>query len=238
MASNDAPHGTARKAFAEWLGTFAVTLTAMAVDISYFSGDDVGNAARWLARGFIATVTIYTLSEISGAHCNPAVTVAFALRRVISLRLGAVYIVMQFAGALGACGVAWLMFGDRLGLGASRPGPTTSNLTAAGVEVVLTAIVLVTVLITANVATIGKDVALAVGFSIAACGFFAGHLSGASMNPARSIVPQLLSGRADIAWIYLAGPLSGAVLAVIVTYLLCGPPSDKEVQAALGDSGG
>jgi aquaporin Z len=238
MASTDAPPRMARKALAELLGTFAVVLTAMAVDISYFSGDDVGNAARWLARGFIATVMIYTFSEISGAHFNPAVTVAFVLRRVMSLRLGGVYIVMQCAGALAACGVAWLMFGDRLGLGATRPGPGVSNLTAAGVEVVLTAIVLVTVLITANESKVGKDVALAVGFSIAACGFFAGHLSGASMNPVRSIVPQLLSGRADIAWIYLAGPLGGTVLAVILTYLVWGPPTAKEREAALGDSGG
>ena len=194
MASTDARRRAARKALAEALGTFAVVLTAMAVDISYFSGDDVGNAARWLARGFIATVTIYTFSDVSGAHFNPAVTIAFMLRRVISLRLAGVYIVMQVAGALAACGVAWLMFGDRLGLGASRPGSGVSNLTAAGVEAVLTAIVLVTVLVTANDSTIGKDVALAVGFSIAACGFFAGHVSGASMNPVRSIVPQTALG--------------------------------------------
>jgi aquaporin Z len=131
-------------------------------------------------------------------------------------------------------GAAWLIFGNRFALGASHPGPSVSALTAVSVEFVLTTIVLVTVLITANEAAIGKDVALAVGFSIAACGLFAGTVSGASMNPARSIVPQLASGQTNLAWIYAAGPIAGAILASIITYLLRGMPSAHEAEAARG----
>jgi aquaporin Z len=223
-----------QKTLAECLGTFAVTFAAMSVDIAYYDGADVGNVSRWLARGFITTVAIYTLSEISGAHLNPAVTIAFLARRAMPLWLAITYVVVQFAGALLATVTAWLLFGDRFGLGASRPGQGVSQLTATSVEVLLTAIVLVTVLVTANEASVGKDVALAVGFSIAACGFFAGTVSGASMNPARSIVPQLLSGQGNLAWVYAAGPIAGALLAVAVAYLLCGAPTSHEAKAAHG----
>jgi glycerol uptake facilitator-like aquaporin len=222
-----------RKALAECAGTFAVTFTAMAVDIAYFNGSDIGNPSRWLARGFIATVVIYTFSDLSGAHCNPVVTLAFWLRRAIGLRLGCVYVAAQFAGAALATGLGWFIFNGRIGFGASHPGPGVPALTAACTEAALTAIMLVTVLITANEAAIGKDIAIAVGFSIAACGFAAGSISGASMNPARSIVPQLLSGQAGLSWIYLAGPLAGTVLAVVLTAVLLG--SRREAKAAEGD---
>jgi glycerol uptake facilitator-like aquaporin len=224
-----------QKLLAECLGTFAVTFGAMSVDIAYFSGDDVGNVSRWLARGFITAAAIYTLSEISGAHFNPVVTLAFLLRRSMPLALGGYYLVAQIAGAFGASASTWLLFGNRFGLGASHPGRGVSGLTAVCIEMVLTAIVLVNVLITANEAVVGKDVALAVGFSIAACGLFGGRFSGASMNPARSIVPQLLSGQADLAWIYVVGPVGGTLLAVATAYLLCGSPSAHEAKAAHGE---
>jgi aquaporin Z len=211
-------------------GTFA----AMAVDVAYFSGEDIGNVSRWLARGFITAVAIYTFSEISGAHLNPAVTMAFLLRRTMPPALGFLYIIVQCVGAAAATGAAWLIFGSRFALGASHPGPSVSGMTAASVELLLTTVVLVTVLVTANEAVVGKDVALAVGFSIAACGLFAGSISGASMNPARSIVPQVFSGQANLAWIYATGPTAGAVLASVITYALCGKPSGGETEAATG----
>jgi glycerol uptake facilitator-like aquaporin len=223
-----------QKLFAEAVGTLAITLTAMSVDILYYSGEDVGYVSRWLARGFITATAIYTLSEISGAHLNPAVTVAFLVRRAMGFGLACAYIAAQIAGALAATATAWLIFGNRFGLGASHPGPTVAGLTAAGVETALTAIVLVTVLVTAHEAVVGKDVALAVGLAIAACGLFAGALSGASTNPARSIVPLVLSGQAGLAWIYAAGPIGGAALAAAIAYVLCGSPSEPEAKAAHG----
>jgi aquaporin Z len=223
-----------QKLFAECVGTLAITLTAMCVDIVYYSGEDVGYVSRWLARGFITATAIYTLSEISGAHLNPAVTVAFLLRRAMGWGLACAYLAAQVAGALAATATAWLIFGNRFGLGASHPGPTVAGLTAAGVEAGLTAIVLVTVLVTAHEAVVGRDVALAVGLGIATCGLFGGSVSGASMNPARSIVPLVLSGQAGLAWIYAAGPFGGAVIATAIAYALCGSPSATEAQAARG----
>jgi aquaporin Z len=208
-----------------------VTFAAMAVDILYFSGDHVDYVSRWLTRGFITAVAIYTFSEISGAHFNPVVSIAFLLRRAMPAGLCCCYIVCQCIGAALATGTAWLVFGNAFGLGASHPGPTVAPLTAAGVEGILTTIVIVTVLVTANEAAISKDVALAVGLAIAACGFFAGPISGASMNPARSIVPQLFSGQSQLAWIYAVGPLGGAVLGTALTYLLRGAATGAEDKA-------
>jgi len=191
--------------------------------------------SRWLARAFAAAAVIYAFSEISGAHANPAVTIGFALRRVFPWGLAGGYIVAQFVGALLACGAAWIAFGPALAFGASRPSPGTPPLVAAACEMVLTAIVMVVILGMAdNKPAVGKAAAVAVAFAIGACGFFGGTVSGASMNPARSVVPDLLAGQFGSIWIYIVGPLAGAVVAVLLQGALCGEPSERERSAALG----
>lgn len=106
---------------------------------------------------------------------------------------------------------------------------------AAICEMVLTFAVMLVILMTAQEqAAVGKQAALAVGFVVAACGFAAGPISGASMNPARTIAPQLLAGEFGNVWIYIAGPLIGAALAVGVHTLLSGPPSKGARKAATG----
>lgn len=220
---------------AEAAGTFFVTAAAMGVDIAFFaerSGDDV---SRWLARGMAAAVAIYALSEISGAHVDPAITLAFWLRRVFSPAMFAAYWAAQFAGAFAAAGLLQSLFGASIALGASHPGPAFTPLQAVLCEVALTAILVVVVLATAKEAPkIGKDAALAVGFTIAVCGFAGGSISGASMNPARSIAPLLLCGRLGSIWIYALGPLAGAALAVPIATAICGRANDSERKAAHG----
>jgi aquaporin Z len=122
-----------------------------------------------------------------------------------------------------------------LALGASHPGVHFSGTTAAIAEFVLTFALMLVILMTAQEEPIvGKEAALAVGFTVAACGFAAGPISGASMNPARTLAPQLLSGHLENSWIYLVGPLLGAVLAVPVHAFISGRPSRGERKAARG----
>lgn len=224
-----------QKLFAETVGTFIVTLTATAVDIPYYTTHDVDYVSRWLARGLITAVVIYAFAETSGAHVNPAVTVGFWLTRVFPGRMTLAYIAAEFLGAfLAAAAVLWC-YGPSLILGASHPGPSFGPFQATLAEIVLTFIVILTILMTATQkAVVGKEAALAVGFAVAACGFFGGPVSGASMNPARSIAPQILGGRWDLVPIYAIGPLLGALAAVGVHFLVCGGAGEAEREAAQG----
>jgi len=220
---------------AETVGTFAVTLTAVCVDVSFFTGSGADYASRWLARAFVTAAAIYALSDLSGAHLSPAVTVGFALRGVFRWLDALAYTGAQLLGALLATLAALAVYGSRVALGASHPGPTIAPFAAFGFEAILTFVVMLVILLTAEQKpAVGKQAALAVGFAIGACGFFAGPISGASMNPARSVVPQLLTGQFGLIWIYIAGPLLGAALAVGVQRLLCGPPTAAERSAARG----
>jgi aquaporin Z len=125
------------------------------------------------------------------------VTFGFALRGVFPWPRAAAYVVAQFVGAFAAAGLAFALYGGLLGLGASHPGPGFSSGVAVACECVLTAMTMFVILATAREeAVVGKDAALAIGFTIAACGFCAGAISGASMNPARTIAPQLLAEEA------------------------------------------
>ncbi len=227
--------GIYQKLFAEIVGTFMVTLTATSVDIPYYTTHDVDYVSRWLARGLITAVVIYAFAETSGAHVNPAVTIGFWLARVFPGRMALAYLVAEFVGAfLAAYAVLWC-YGQNMVLGASHPGVSFTFFQAAIVEIVLTFIVVLTILMTATEkAVVGKDSALAVGFVVAACGFFGGPISGASMNPARSIAPQILGGRWDLVPIYAVGPVVGALAAVVVHFLICGGPDEAEREAAQG----
>ncbi len=226
----------AQKLLAEAVGTFFVTATAIGVDIFYYSDGHVDFVSRWLARGFISAAAIYAFAETSGAHLNPAVTLGFALRRIFPLPLTGAYVVAQFAGSFLAAALFLPHFGSAgLALGASHPGLHISQILAAICEMVLTfALVLVILMTAQEQATVGKQAALAVGFTIAACGLAAGSISGASMNPARTIAPQLLAGASENVWIYVAGPLAGSALAVGVHALLSGAPSKSARKAATG----
>jgi aquaporin Z len=225
-----------RKLAAEAVGTFLVTATAIGVDIFYYTQGNVDYSSRWLARGLSVAAVIYAFSEISGAHVDPAVTLGFVFRRVFPIGAAGVYIAAQFFGALVAAAMFLAVFGSQtLALGASHPGPHVSPLLAAAAECVLTFALMLIILMTAEEKpSVGANAALAVGFAVAACGFVGGPLSGASMNPARTIAAQLLSLQFANIWIYLVGPIAGAAFAVAVHALICGRPSPAEIHAAKG----
>lgn len=234
-ASISAPT-TLQKLAAELLGTFLVTGTAIGVDVFYYTQGNIDYASRWLARGLVTAAVIYAFSETSGAHVDPAVTIAFMARRVFPAPMAALYVGAQFAGAFAAA-LIWFELQGRAGLafGASHPGVQFSPVTAAGAEALLTfALVLVILMTAQEKASVGKQAAIAVGFMVAACGFVGGPISGASMNPARTIAPQIVSGHFENIWVYLAGPVIGALFAVAVHALICGRPSRGQQEAARG----
>lgn len=220
----------------ELLGTFFVTIVAIGVDIGYYAGGNVDYVSRWLARGFITAAMIYAFSGISGAHVDPAVSLGFALRRAMPVGQMLLYWISQFAGGLVAAALAATLWKHDLLFGASRPGPKYTQFDAFVAEIVLTFLLMIVILGCADEeAVVGKQAAIAVGLTVAACGFFAGHISGASMNPARSIAPQILGGAYQLVWIYVAGPCIGAVLAACAAWFLFGAPDEGEAKAARGE---
>lgn len=230
-----APVPVRRRLAAEVAGTFIVTATAIGIDIFFYTQGNIDYASRWLARGLATAAVIYAFSETSGAHVDPAVTIGFLVRRVISIPMAAAYIVAQFAGAFAAAGIWLLLFPSNvLALGVSHPGLHMTPIDAFVAEIVATLVLMLTILMTAQEeAAVGKQAALAVGFMVAACGFVAGPISGASMNPARTIAPGTLAGSPHM-WIYAAGPLIGAIIAVAIHGLISGPPSAGERKSARG----
>lgn len=225
-----------QKLLAEFIGTFFATLVPTAVDILYYTGEHVDSVSRWLARGFITTALIYAYSEVSGAHIDPAVSLGFALRRDLPVAKMLLYWFVQFAGGFGAAFLALSLWGQNLALGASHPGPHFTLFEALVTEVICTFLLMSIILATAEEhAVVGKQAAVAVGLTVATCGFFAGPISGASMNPGRSIPPQILSGQLGIVWIYAIGPCVGAALAALVALFVFGKPRAGEKKAAEGE---
>ena len=224
------------KAGAELLGTFFQTLVATVVDVLYFTGaGHVDYVSRWLARGFITTAMIYAICGVSGAHIDPAVSLGFAIRRAMPVRQMLLYVAAQFAGAFIAAALVFAFWGHSVVLGASHPGPSFTPVQAAIAEVIVTFLLMTVILATAeDEAKVGRQAAIAVGFTVAACGFFAGPISGASMNPARSIAPQIFGGAYGLIWVYAVGPCVGAALAALIMFCFAPRPSEGEHKAGKG----
>ncbi|MBX6342341.1 MAG: aquaporin, partial [Thermomicrobiaceae bacterium] len=228
----EAPSGSWRDELArlagELFGTFALTMVAAGGEvIAAVSHGEVSPAARAVAPGLMVMALIYAVGDVSGAHFNPAVTFAFALRRVFPWCQLPAYWLAQLAGALLAAGLLRLLFGRAAHVGATRP--EHGALTAVVMEVVLTLFLVTVILGTASRGmVVGPNAALAVGGTIALDGLFAAPISGASMNPARSLGPALLGGTMGTAWIYLLGPLAGAALATLLIWLMKGRERSPE----------
>ncbi len=225
----------ARSLFAEFFGTAALTTVAAGGEvIASISAGEVSHDARAIAPGLLVMALIYAIGDVSGAHVNPAVTLAFALRRDFPWRKVPAYWIVQIAGAVSAAWLLRTLFGPIAQLGANRPRH------GVGVSLVME-ILLSWLLITVILGTatrnrlIGPNAAIAVGGTIALCGLFAAPISGASMNPARSLGPALVSGATGHLWIYIIGPVAGSILAVIGTWIMHGGRKPKERDAATGD---
>jgi aquaporin Z len=173
------------------------------------------------------------MGAVSGAHLNPAVTLAFSLRRDFPWRRLPGYLLAQLAGATLACLFLWALYGKTGMLGATKPGAGISDWKAMLTEVVLTLGLVSTILGTASRAqNVGALSAVAVGGYIILAGLWSSPISGASMNPARSFGPDLALNRFDHLWVYWAGPAAGATIAVGIAWLLRGPGGDPGGSAA------
>jgi len=202
-----------RQLAAEFAGTFALVFAGTgAVVINDISGV-VTHVGIALTFGLVVLALIYALGDISGAHLNPAVTVGFWAAGRFPLRLLPGYVLAQLAGGVTASVLLRLLFDQHPTLGATVPRAGAGQ--SFVLEIVLTLILMFVIL---SVSTGAKEKGLLAGVAIGAViafeALFAGPISGASMNPARSLAPALISGRFEHLWVYLAAPLLGAILAV------------------------
>ena len=203
-----------KKLFAEFLGTFALIFAGTgAIVINQASNGAIGHAGIALTFGLTVLAMIYTLGDVSGAHLNPAVTVAFAAARRFPWRDVAGYVTAQFAGALAASGVLRGLFPGDMNLGSTLPAGSAGQ--GFILEVILTFLLMLVILsVSTGAKEKGITAGIAVGAVIALEAMFAGPICGASMNPARSLAPALVSGQIASVWIYIAAPVLGALLAI------------------------
>jgi len=225
-----------RRLFSEGWGTFLLVVVACGADVTAkLSGGAVTLGMAVAAPGIMVMAIIYFMGSVGGAHLNPAVTLAFAARRNFPWSRVPGYIAAQCVGGLLAAGFLRVMFGDTAQLGATIPGPGLTGVQALASEVLLTTGLVSTILGTASGArNIGSNGALAIGGYIALAGLWAAPISGASMNPVRSLAPDVVRGDLGTAWIYLAGPLLGAMIAVGFEWILKGKPTAAGANAAQG----
>ena len=227
-----------RRAFAEVLGTFLLVLGGVGSSVAVaVTGVPISRSAAVTVPGLTVMAVILFMGKVGGAHLNPVVSIAFALRRDFPWWRVPGYIVSQLAGGILACLFLWVVFGLPGKFGATIPAPTVSDIQAMLVEVVLTIGLVSVILGTASSAqNVGGLSAIAVGGYIALAGLWSSPISGASMNPVRSFAPDLVRGDLSHTWLYVVGPLLGALLAVAFAFILRGRGGDTgAVLAAQGD---
>jgi aquaporin Z len=221
----------------EFLGTFLlVTVAAGSGVISlYAGGEPVSRTAAVIAPGALVMALIYAWGPLSGLHINPAVTFAFASRRVFPPAWVVPYWIAQFAGAISGALFLQVVFGHVSAGGnypIAKPG---GDWRAFVMEIVLTAILVSVILHTATGGrSIGHNAAIAVGSTVALLGLFASPISGSSMNPARTLGPDVIGANFTGWWIYVFGDILGAAVAVVIIILVRGLPDKAEREAAEG----
>jgi aquaporin Z len=230
----DDPRLEWRRLFSELLGTFLLVLVGAGGGVvNAATHGAIGRAPGVTAPGLLVLGVILFMGAVSGAHLNPAVTISFALRGDFPWRRVPGYIVVQLLAAAGACLVLRLLFGDIGQLGLTQPGSGFTDLQAMAIELLLTVGLVSVILGTASSAqNVGPLSAIAVGGYIVLAGLWSSPVSGASMNPARSFGPALLTGDFHAYWVYLVGPLAGGAIAVGFAYLLRGRGGDAGGRAA------
>jgi aquaporin NIP len=211
--------GLARQALAELIGTFALGFAgcgAIMVDATTHALGHVGVA---ISFGLVIMVMIYAVGHISGAHFNPAVTFAFALTRHFPWRRVAVYWPAQLAGALAAALVLRGSLGNVAHVGATVPSGSDGQ--AFLWESVLTFFLMFVIMAVAtDTRAVGEAAAIAIGGTVGLDAMFGGPITGASMNPARSLGPAIAGGDYTAIWVYIAAPLLGAAVAAAVYQFL------------------
>ena len=230
-----------RRLFSEVLGTFFLALVAVGGGMvnARFGGQAVPYGARVVAPALMVMAIILFMGAVSGAHLNPAVSIAFAVRGDFPWKRVPAYIVAQFVGAILATLLLWAFIGKQGSAGLTLPGQGISTTTAMLWELVLTTGLVSVILGTASGAqALGAIAALGVGSYIALAGLWGSPVSGASMNPARSLGPALVKNDWTSWWAYLVGPIAGGAIAVGIAFVLRGRGGGLSgTQAATGTLG-
>lgn len=208
------------KCIAELIGTFALVFCGTgAIVINQQSGGVITHVGIAITFGFIVMAMIYSLGDISGAHMNPAVTIAFTIAKRFQLKQVLPYIISQLAGAFLASATLHYLFPANEILGSTLPAGT--EMQSFILEFILTFFLMLVII---NVATGSKEqgmfAGLVIGSTILLEAMFAGPICGASMNPARSISPAIVSGHLEHLWIYIVAPIAGAAFAIPVFKIL------------------
>jgi MIP family channel proteins len=203
---------------AEGIGTFGLVFAGCgAIMVDRLSGGQVTHVGVSLVFGLVVAAMISATGHLSGAHLNPAVTLGFVLARHLPARRLASYWMAQLAGAVAAAGVLRLLLGDTAHLGATLPTGVGGSWQSFGLEMLLTFFLMFVIMAVAtNTRAVGQAAALAIGATVALEALFAGPISGASMNPARSLGPALVSSTWAAQWVYLTAPLLGAAAAALL----------------------
>jgi aquaporin Z len=204
-----------KKCGAEFIGTFALVFAGTgAIVINETSGGAVTHVGISLTFGLIVLAMIYAVGDISGAHLNPAVSLGFFAARRFPLHKLVPYVFSQCAGAFAASGTLYFLFPQNTTLGVTQPAGSAAQ--SFVLELILTAILMFVILsVSTGAAEKGITAGIAVGSVIGLEAMFAGPICGASMNPARSLAPAVVSLHLSSLWIYLIAPIFGALLAVL-----------------------
>lgn len=230
-----------RHIFSEMLGTFLLVLGGVGSSVVMsVTRIPISRAAVVTVPGLTVMAVILFMGKVGGAHLNPVVSIAFALRREFPWVRVPGYIASQLVGGVLACVFLWAVLGRPGTFGATVPGPAVNDVQAMLFEIVLTMGLVSVILGTASSAqNVGGLSALAVGGYVALAGLWSSPISGASMNPVRTFAPDLVRGDLTHTWLYVVGPLLGALLAVVFAYILRGSGGDPAAMAAAqGDDRG
>jgi len=219
-----------RRLAAEALGTFALVFFGAGAIMVTSRNGDLGRVGIALAFGLVIAAMVYALGHISGAHLNPAVSLAFALTRHFPWRLVAAYWTAQCLGAIAAALLLRGSLGDVADVGATTPSGSDGQ--SFLWELVLTFfLMLVIMAVATDTRAVGEAAAIAIGGTVALGALVGGPVSGASMNPARSLGPALAAAELNALWIYLLAPLLGAALGAVAYQVLRG---EQAGRAAVG----
>jgi aquaporin NIP len=208
-------HWLLRRTGAELVGTYALVTAGCGAIMVNAETSALGHIGVAFTFGLVILVMIAATGHISGAHFNPAVTFAFALTRHFPWREVPFYIGGQMLGAILGALTLQVVIGDVANLGTTLPAGTVEQ--TFGLEILLTAsLMFVIIAVATDTRAVGETAAIAIGATVAVNALWAGPLSGASMNPARSLGPALIAGIGEHQWLYVVAPVIGAAIGAML----------------------
>lgn len=216
-----------KKIVAEFIGTFVLVFAGTGAIIDDSLTGKLGQIGIAMTFGLVVAVMVYSLGHISKAHLNPAVTIGFASVGKFKKNEVLPYITAQIGGAIFASAVLYLMFGDVRNLGATLPSGSWAQ--SFILEVIMTFFLMLVIISVASDARVKPEVTgIAIGGVVAMDALFGGPISGASMNPARSLGPAIIAGTYNYLWIYLMAPIIGSIIAVSIYEFIRISETDEE----------